>query len=99
MYGKSWGGFNGLQVAYCQPPALRAVISLYSTDNRYTDDIHSRGGVIPVDLTIDDASGFLSWSNCMFTWNAKPPHPEMYSGIEDSMEWKGNEKIEKFWVY
>ena len=30
MYGKSWGGFNGLQIAYCQPPALKAVISLYS---------------------------------------------------------------------
>ena len=34
MYGKSWAGFNGLQVAYEQPPALKAVISLYSTDNR-----------------------------------------------------------------
>jgi predicted acyl esterase len=31
MFGKSWGGFNGLQVAYCQPPALKAVISIYST--------------------------------------------------------------------
>ena len=34
MFGKSWGGFNGLQVAFEQPPALKAVISLYSTDNR-----------------------------------------------------------------
>ena len=31
MYGKSWGGFNGLQVAFEQPPALKAVISLFST--------------------------------------------------------------------
>ena len=31
MYGKSWGGFNGLMVAYQKPPALSAVISLYST--------------------------------------------------------------------
>ena len=31
MYGKSWGGFNGLQVAFRQPPALAAIISLYST--------------------------------------------------------------------
>ena len=23
MYGKSWGGFNSLQVAYCQPPQLK----------------------------------------------------------------------------
>ena len=84
MYGKSWGGFNGLQVSYCQPPALKAVITLYSTDNRYTDDIHSRGGCIP-------ASGFLSWANCMFTWNAKPPHPEMFAGFENSNDLKDNE--------
>ena len=31
MYGKSWGGFNGLQVAFHQPKPLKAVISLYST--------------------------------------------------------------------
>jgi len=31
MFGKSWGGFNGLQVAFCQPKALKAVISIYST--------------------------------------------------------------------
>ena len=89
MYGKSWGGFNGLQVAYCQPPALKGVITLYSTDNRYTDDIHSRGGCIP-------ASGFLSWSNCMFTWNAKPPHPEMFAGLENSSSLTEGEKMDKW---
>ena len=31
MYGKSWGGFNGLQVAYEQPEALKAVITLHFT--------------------------------------------------------------------
>ena len=31
MYGKSWGGFNGLQVAYEKPSALKAVISIFST--------------------------------------------------------------------
>ena len=31
MYGKSWSGSNVLQVAYEQPPALKAVISLYSS--------------------------------------------------------------------
>ena len=40
MYGKSWGGFNGLQVAARQPPGLAAIISLYSTDDRYEEDIH-----------------------------------------------------------
>ena len=46
MYGKSWGGFNGLQLAFLQPPALKAVISLYSTDNRYEEDIHWKGGCV-----------------------------------------------------
>ena len=89
MYGKSWGGFNGLQLAYCQPPALKAVISLYSTDNRYTDDIHFRGGCVP-------ASGFLSWSNCMFTWNAKPPHPEMYAGFDSITNVSETERFDKW---
>ncbi len=34
MFGKSWGGFNGLQVAFCQPQALKAVISIYSTGEK-----------------------------------------------------------------
>jgi predicted acyl esterase len=28
MMGISWGGFNGLQVAALQPPALKAVLTL-----------------------------------------------------------------------
>lgn len=39
MIGKSWGGFNGLQLAARQPEALKAVISLCSTDDRYADDV------------------------------------------------------------
>ena len=44
MIGISWGGFNGLQVAYRQPEALKAVITICSTDDRYADDIHYKGG-------------------------------------------------------
>ena len=56
MYGKSWGGFNGLQVAFQQPPALAAVISLYSTDDRFNDDIHWKDGCIL-------GNGMLSWAS------------------------------------
>ncbi len=38
MIGISWGGFNGLQVAALRPAALKAVITLCSTDDRYADD-------------------------------------------------------------
>ena len=70
MFGKSWGGFNGLQVAFEQPPALKAVISLYSTDNRYEDEVHWKGGSLI-------ASQMLSWASIMFAWNARPPHPKV----------------------
>ena len=39
MMGKSWGGFNCLQTAFLQPPALKAVISVCSTTDRFADDI------------------------------------------------------------
>ena len=46
MMGISWGGFNCLQVAALRPPALKAVISLCSTVDRYADDIHYKGGCL-----------------------------------------------------
>ncbi|BCG82873.1 MULTISPECIES: CocE/NonD family hydrolase [unclassified Mesorhizobium] len=46
MIGISWGGFNGLQVAARNPPELKAVVSLCSTDDRYRDDIHYIGGCL-----------------------------------------------------
>jgi predicted acyl esterase len=44
MMGKSWGGFNCLQTAFRQPPALKAVVSVCSTTDRFADDIHFKGG-------------------------------------------------------
>ena len=70
MFGKSWGGFNGLQVASRQPPALKAVVSVYSTDERYDGDFHHRGGCVVAD-------GVLSWGTFMFQRNAYPHHPRI----------------------
>ena len=46
MTGISWGGFNSLQVAARRPPALKAIISLCSTDDRYANDEHYIGGCV-----------------------------------------------------
>ncbi len=46
MIGISWGGFNGLQVAARRPPALKAVVSMCSTDDRYANDEHYIGGCL-----------------------------------------------------
>ena len=35
MMGISWGGFNALQVAALRPPALAAIVTICSTDDRY----------------------------------------------------------------
>ncbi len=46
MRGISWGGINTLQIAARQPPALKAIMPMCSTDNRFTDDAHYIGGAL-----------------------------------------------------
>jgi hypothetical protein len=70
MTGISWGGFNSLQVAALRPPALKAIMTLCSTDDRYADDVHYRGGCVL-------ASDMLHWASSMLTWNARPPDPRL----------------------
>ena len=67
MIGISWSGFNSLQVAANRPPALGAIVTLCSTDDRYADDVHYDGGCV--------ASDMLQWAASMLGWNAWPPDP------------------------
>jgi putative CocE/NonD family hydrolase len=69
MMGISWGGFNSLQVAALRPPALKAIISIGSTVDRYNDDIHYKGGCLLY-------SNF-SWSSTMLCYASRPPDPEL----------------------
>ena len=46
MFGTSYGGFTALQVALHRPPHLKAIVPMYATDDRYTDDCHYVGGVL-----------------------------------------------------
>jgi predicted acyl esterase len=69
MMGISWGGFNGLQVAARRPPALKAIVTICSTDDRYTDDVHYMGGA---KLT----SGF-GWAAFFFGAMCHPPDPTL----------------------
>ncbi len=70
MMGKSWGGFNSLQVAARRPPELKAIITAFSTDDRYNDDCHYMGGCIL-------GSDMLSWASIMLSYNALPPDPSV----------------------
>ncbi|MCF8232423.1 MAG: CocE/NonD family hydrolase [Bacteroidales bacterium] len=69
MMGISWGGFNSLQIAALQPPALKAIITVCSTDDRYADDVHYMGGCLLGDN--------LSWASTMFAYNSCPPDPAL----------------------
>lgn len=69
MMGKSWGGFNSLQVAALQPPALKAIICVGFTDDRYNHDIHYKGG----NLLNDN----FWWGSIMAAYQSRPIDPEI----------------------
>jgi len=70
MYGTSYSGFNSLQVACERPPELKAIIAIYATDDRYTDDVHLMGGAFRL-LDIVD------YPTYMVAMNALPPVPSL----------------------
>ena len=67
MMGKSWGGFNALQTAALNPPALRAVVSVCATVDRFADDIHYKGGCLMGEN--------FAWGSLMLSYQARPPDP------------------------
>jgi len=67
MTGISWGGFNSLQVAARRPPALKAIITHCSTDDRYADDTHYMGGCLLTDT--------FMWGSAFFQFMARPADP------------------------
>jgi putative CocE/NonD family hydrolase len=69
MMGISWGGFNALQVAALRPPALKAVITLCSTDDRYADDAHYMGGCL--------LNENMQWGSILTLNSALPPDPDI----------------------
>lgn len=75
MMGISWGGFNSLQVAALQPPALKAIISIGSTVDRFNDDIHYKNGC--------QLYSNFAWSSVMLCFASRPPDPELVG-----TEWK-----------
>ncbi|MGH6854542.1 MAG: CocE/NonD family hydrolase [Aestuariivirga sp.] len=69
MFGISWGGFNALQVAARKPEALKAIVTICSTDDRYEDDIHYKGGCL--------LNENLGWAAVMLAYSSRPPDPKI----------------------
>ena len=69
MYGTSYSAFNSIwTAARYKPPALKAIFVRGGTDDRYTDDVHSPGGIM---VMVDG-----SWALGMITDNAMPGAPD-----------------------
>lgn len=104
MMGISWGGFNGLQIAALKPPALKAVISIASTVDRYNDDIHYKNGC--------HLSSQMSWAATMLAYQTRAPDPaivgdkwremwlERLEGEPELMqEWLSHQRRDAFWKH
>jgi uncharacterized protein len=102
MMGISWGGFNALQVAARRPPALRAVISIASSVDRYNDDIHYRDGC--------HLGAHLSWATTVLGYMARPPdsdvvgdrwramwHERLEATRPASLIWMVHQRRDSFW--
>jgi putative CocE/NonD family hydrolase len=66
MFGISWGGFNSIQMALRNPPALKAIIAVDATEDLYQEDVHFIDGIIHVD----------SWEMSQDLDNARPGAPD-----------------------
>ena len=70
MIGISWGGFNGLQIAMRDDvPALRAIVTVCSTHDRYRQETHFIGGCVLNDN--------FTWGAQMGALSSRPPDPQM----------------------
>jgi uncharacterized protein len=70
MIGLSWGGFAALQAAARRPPALKAVVALCASADRYGADVKYHGGcVLGCEL--------LPWSSTMLAMSVRPPDPDL----------------------
>jgi hypothetical protein len=66
MFGISWGGFNSIQMAVRNPPALKAIIAVDATEDLYQDDVHYMDGIMHLD----------SWEMSQDLDNARPGAPD-----------------------
>lgn len=78
MMGKSWGGHNSLQVAARRPEALKAIIVVAFTDDRYNNCVHYKGGCLLNDN--------MWWGTIMLAYQSRPGDPALI-GDEQRETW------------
>ncbi|HEX5014528.1 MAG TPA: CocE/NonD family hydrolase [Candidatus Limnocylindrales bacterium] len=91
MWGISYGGFTAIQVAKLRPPALKAIVPMMATDDRYTDDVHYVGGCVTV-------SELSQYAVSMVGMNALPPKAA-YRGPGWTDEWRQRLDRTPVWLF
>jgi uncharacterized protein len=103
MMGKSWGGFNCLQTAFRQPPALKAVVSVCSTTDRFADDIHFKGGCL--------LGENFGWGAVMLSYSSRPADPALRADWREDWlarleaepwlapRWAGHQARDAYWKH
>jgi putative CocE/NonD family hydrolase len=104
MRGISWGGFNTLQVAAREPPALKGIVTQCATDNRYTGDCHYMGGALLFDG--------LEWAAELKIVMTTPPDPAIVGDRWKTMwmerlkptppvmtQWLSHQTYDAFWQH
>jgi uncharacterized protein len=71
MFGTSYGGFTSLQAALERPPALKAIVPIFASDDRFADDVHYFGGALKQLDVVD-------YPTYMVAMNALPPVPAIW---------------------
>ncbi len=103
MYGTSYSGFNSIQLAMERPSALKAIIPIFATDDRFGDDVHYFGGARKqLDL--------VDYPTYMVAMNALPPVPSIYGdGWREEWErrvagtepwvinWFEHQRVDDYW--
>lgn len=90
MWGTSYSGFNSLQLACERPPALKAICAIYASDDRWTDDVHWRGGALKLLDLVD-------YCHYMTPMAQLPPVPEVY-GDAWRAEWLRRLEVQQPWL-
>ena len=90
MFGTSYSGFNSLHMAMDGVPELGAIVAMYATDDRYTDDVHYCGGVLR-------ALDLIDYPLYMVAMNALPPVPARW-GDDWADEWRARVERATPWI-
>ncbi|ORC87078.1 putative dipeptidyl-peptidase [Trypanosoma theileri] len=104
MMGKSWGGFNSLQVAARRPAGLEAIITVCFSDNRFTSDIHWKDGCLLNDN--------FWWGSIMLAYQSRPIDPvivgerwkDMWLHRLENMplniaDWTEHQTYDQYWMH